>query len=424
MIIRPVKRLSGEMTVPGDKSISHRAVMAGAIAGGRTIISNIQDSDDCRHTIRAFREMGVKILKGGGVTTVEGKGLYGLKRPVAPIFAGNSGTTMRIMAGILSAQAFGSTIAGDSQLSGRPMKRVAEPLAAMGARITLKDGQFPPIDIKPGNIHPIEHEMTVPSAQVKSAILFAGLYADGLTSVVEEFKSRDHTERMLKHFGAAVTVRGFKVSVRGVRELRARRVEVPGDISSASFFMAAAAIVKGSRVRIGGVGINPTRAGIINVLKRMGAKVSVMNRTDGFEPAADIEVAGSGLKGIVIREREIPSLIDELPVIFVAASLAAGRTTIEGAGELRVKETDRIRSMKEGLEAMGGRIRVSGDRIVIDGVEKLNGSRLKSFDDHRTCMALAVAALGAAGDSEIDDVACVSKSFPKFFDKLNMLKKD
>jgi len=422
MIIRPVKRLLGEIAVPGDKSISHRAVMIAAIARGKTRVANIQDSDDCNYTVRAFKDMGIKIYEKDGLTVVEGKGLKGLERPDSPLFVGSSGTTMRILAGILAGQCFEVVIVGDEQLSARPMKRIAGPLSEMGARVGLKDGEYSPITIKGGRLDPIDYALPVPSAQVKSAILFAGLYAKGATSVTEDFKSRNHTERMLKYFGAAIKVKGLKVSVTGVGELKARRVDVPGDISSAGFFMAAATLLKGSKIRINGVGINPTRAGIVNVLKRMGADVKILNRKNVFEPVADIVIEPSVTKGVIIKAKEIPTLIDELPVIFVVAALSKGRTVIERAAELRVKETDRIRSMQENLEAMGAKMRVVGDDIVIDGVRGLEGARLKSFGDHRTCMAMAVAALAANGASEIDDVSCVSKSFPGFFEALESLR--
>lgn len=422
MKIKPVKRLNGEIAVPGDKSISHRAVMAGALAKGVTRIKNMQNSDDCNYTIRAFKDMGINICEEGFAIVVKGKGLKGLTRPAGPLFVGSSGTTMRILAGILAGQSFESVIAGDEQLSARPMKRIAEPLSRMGVSIGLEGGEYPPISIKGGEVKPIDYKLPVPSAQVKSAILFSGLYAKGETSVREDFKSRDHTERMLKYFGARIRTRGLKVSVRGGVELKAKPVEVPGDISSAAFFMAGATILKGSRVRINDVGINPTRTGIINVLGRMGAKMKILNKKSKFEPVADIIIESHATKGTIIREKEIPTLIDELPAIFVVAALSKGRTVIKGAAELRVKETDRMRSMREDLTAMGARFRVSGDDIVIDGATELKGARLTSFGDHRTCMAMTIAALAAKGDSEIDDVTCVSKSFPGFFDTLERLE--
>lgn len=423
MNIKPVKRIRGNIGLPGDKSISHRAIMAGAIAKGITRIKNIQNSDDCNYTISAFKSMGVDIYKKGAYTVVEGRGLKGLKDPKRPIFVGSSGTTMRLLAGILAGQRFDSRITGDGQLSERPMERVAEPLSKMGVRISLADGGHPPISIRGGTVKPVIYEMAAPSAQIKSAVLFAGLYARGTTAVVEKIKSRDHTERMLKYFGADIRVNGLKVGVKGVKELRARTVDIPGDISSASFFLAGAVMLKGSKIKARGVGINPTRAGIMEVLKKMGARIKVEAAKDAFEPFGDVTAEAGPTKGIVIKEDVVPSIIDELPIIFVVAALSNGRTVIRGVRELRVKETDRIRSMQENLNEMGAKVSVAGDDVIIDGVRELEGSKIKSYGDHRTCMAMAIAALAARGPSEIDDTDCVSKSFPEFFGVLQRLTK-
>lgn len=421
--IEPVKKLSGDITPPGDKSISHRAVMLGALSRGRTIAKGVLDCDDCNYTIAAFREMGVNITKDADLTTIDGVGLKGLKKPRIPIRVGASGTSMRILPGILAGQDFESTLEGDESLSERPMKRIIEPLSLMGVNIKARPGGYPPIKIRPGRVKPVDYRMSVSSAQVKSAILFAALYADGVTKITEPVKSRDHTERMMEYFGAKLKVDGLRVSIEGGRSLCGRTFDVPGDISSASFFMAGAILLKGSKVRINKVGINPTRAGILDILSRMGADFRILNRTDGFEPFGDIEIASCPTRAIGINEKEIPAIIDELPIIFVLASLSKGRTVIKGAGELRVKETDRITSMKENLGAMGAKIGVKGGEIVIDGVERLKGSAgLRSFGDHRTCMAMAIAALTADGASAIDDVECVSKSFPGFFEVLSRLK--
>jgi 3-phosphoshikimate 1-carboxyvinyltransferase len=304
------------------------------------------------------------------------------------------------------------------------MTRVIEPLARMGARITASTGGFPPLDIRGSKLKAIDYRMPIPSAQVKSAILFAGLYADGTTTVEEAFKSRDHTERMLKYAGADIKVKGSKISVEGGSALKAREYDIPGDISSASFFMAAAVLLKDSKINVNGVSINPTRAGILNIISRMGANINISNKRDVFEPVGDIEVSTGRTKGIIINEDEVPSVIDELPIIFVLAALSKGRTVIKGAEELRVKETDRISSMKYNLEQMGARVEVGKDEISIEGVESLKGSNLlRSFGDHRTCMAMTVAALTAKGASQIDDTSCVSKSFPGFFEVLEKLKK-
>ncbi|MBP7056211.1 MAG: 3-phosphoshikimate 1-carboxyvinyltransferase [Candidatus Omnitrophica bacterium] len=419
--IEPVKRLCGEIRVPGDKSISHRAVMLGAISEGRTSVEGLLDCDDCLYTIRAFREMGVAIETSNGRTTIDGAGLRGLKKPKAALFAGESGTTMRILPGILAGQNFEATITGAPSLLHRPMKRIVEPISLMGVDIKASHLGLPPILIKGGDVMPIDYKMPVPSAQVKSAILLAGLYANGLTTVEEKFKSRDHTERMMEHFGAAITSKGMSVSVLGGVELSARSFAVPGDISSAAFFMVGASILDGSTVLIKDVSVNPTRSGLIESMTNMGAKIKVINRRDLFEPYADIEVSAAETRGITIEESAIPGLIDELPALFVLAAFSKGRTIVKGAGELRVKEADRINSMGQNLRSMGASFGVDGDSIIIEGKESLEGAMLKSFGDHRTCMAMVIAALASKGRSDIDDVSCVSKSFPGFFDILGSL---
>ncbi|MCX5680568.1 MAG: 3-phosphoshikimate 1-carboxyvinyltransferase [Candidatus Omnitrophica bacterium] len=413
--IMPVDKIIGEIILPGDKSISHRAVILASIAKGRTRIKNSLDCDDCRNTIRAFRDMDIRIDEAEGEVIIEGRGLKGLKQPPHPINVGESGTSMRLLAGVISGQDFSATLEGSGGLNKRPMKRITEPLSMMGVDIKASDGGFPPIVINGGRIKPITYKLPVASAQVKSAILLAGLYADGITCVEENIRSRDHTERALEYFGARVTVDGSKVSVRGIKELSARSVDVPGDMSSAAFFIAAATLAKGSKLKINGVGINPTRFGFINVLLRMGADIEVLNKVDGFEPMADIVVLGSRTRGIVIERHMIPGLIDELPAIFVVAALSKGKTIIRGAEELRVKETDRILSMQTNLKALGARMDILGDDIVIEGVSALKGAALKSFGDHRTCMASVVAALAAGSASVIDETECVNKSFPEFF---------
>lgn len=419
--IEPVKRLFGEITLPGDKSISHRAIMIGAIADGVTRAKGVAISDDCNYTIRAFRDMGVSIQKDGDYTVIEGRGLKGLKRPKAEINVGNSGTSMRLLSGILAGQDFALTICGDKSLQKRPMDRIVEPLSLMGVRIKAARGRYPPIKINGGRVKPVNYKMRVPSAQVKSAILLAGLYADGVTIVEEPFKSRDHTERMLKYFGSNLKVEGLKIRIEGGKELESKIFEIPADISSASFFMAGAILLKGSRVRIKDVSINPTRAGILDILTRMGAKLKVTNRRDLFEPLGDIEIYSGETKGVVIDEGMIPGVIDELPILFVLASLSSGKTVIKAAEELRVKETDRIKSMRENLKSMGARIEVKEGCIMIEGVKELKGATLKSFGDHRTCMAMTMAALASAGSSSIDDTECVNKSFPEFFGVLESL---
>lgn len=417
--IKPGKKIAGEIAMPGDKSISHRAVMAGAIAQGSTRVRGLLDSDDCNYTIRAFQEMGIAVKKDKDITYIEGKALNGLSRPAKPLNVGESGTTMRILCGILAGQDFETTLVGAESLSHRPMKRVVEPLSLMGVDIKARDHDLPPLVIRGGNVRPIDYRMPVSSAQVKSAILFAGLYAGGATRVEEAAKTRDHTERMLKYFGADIRTDRKGVCVTGGRELSPKELEIPGDISSASFFIAAATLLEGSKLRIENVGVNPTRAGILNVLSKMGARIRIRNKREVYEPVADIDVEHARTRGIIITKEIIPSVIDELPVIFVIAALSRGRTVIKGAQELRVKETDRIGSMVSNLAKMGARIEAKADEVVIEGVSGLHGADLKSFGDHRTCMSMAVAALAAKGESRIDDAGCVTKSFPQFFDLLD-----
>jgi 3-phosphoshikimate 1-carboxyvinyltransferase len=421
-ILGPAKSVRGEIKLPGDKSISHRAIMLGSLAEGVTCIKGLLDCDDCNYTMRAFRDMGVPIDVIENYTTILGKGLRSLRRPAGPVNAGNSGTTMRILAGILAGQRFEVMLTGEPALSGRPMNRIITPLSLMGTYITSLNGGYPPLRMMGGSVKAIKYDMPVPSAQVKSAILFAGLYSNGVTTVTEKFKSRDHTERMMKYFGADVRVNGLSVSVKGARELKSRAIEVPADISSAGFFMVAASLLEGSKVKIRNVTVNPTRAGIIEAMSRMGAHISIDNRKELFEPVADITVEYAKTKGITIDESMIPSIIDELPVIFVLAALSEGRTVIKGVKELTVKETNRIESMKHNLSKMGAHIKTSGSNVIIEGVKELKGASLKSFGDHRTCMSMAIASLAAKDESVIDDVECVSKSLPGFFDILDDLK--
>jgi len=315
MKIRPVNKLSGSLSLPGDKSISHRAVMIGAISNGETRVKNLLECDDCNYTIEAFKQMGIAIKINKGETIIAGKGLKGLTPPAGAINAGNSGTTMRLLAGILAGQDFESTLDGDTSLSNRPMTRIVEPLMKMGVDIRASTGGQPPLRIKGGHVRPIDYRMPVSSAQVKSAILLAGLYAEGLTTIEEVSRSRDHTERMLKFFGADIKTDGLKISIKGRRELDAKSFDIPGDISSASFFIVGAVLLKGSKIKIKKVGINPTRVGIVEVLSRMGARIKISNKKNLFEPVGDIEIESGPTKGIIIGEDMIPGLIDELPVI-------------------------------------------------------------------------------------------------------------
>lgn len=409
--------------MPGDKSISHRSVMIGSIAEGTTHVKNFANSQDCLRTVDAFRQMGIKIdIKGDGLT-IAGNGLRGLKKPKGPLYLGNSGTTMRLILGILAGQPFECKLTGDESLSLRPMSRVTHPLRRMGARIEGKgNAEFAPLVIKGGKLMPMSYQMPVPSAQVKSSILFAGLYADGTTCVEEKFKSRDHTERMLKLFGADITADGLSVSLKGGPALSAKDIEVPGDISSASFFIVGASLLKGSHIEMKSVLYNPTRVGVLDVLKEMGANIEIKNENqEGLEPTCDISVTAGRLRGIEIKEEAIPSVIDEIPIIMVAASLAKGKTVIRGAGELRVKETDRLNSVTTNLLRMKANVKIEDDNVIIKGADGLYGAELESFGDHRTAMSMVIAGLAAEVVSTISDTECISTSFPGFFSALKTL---
>jgi len=419
--IKPIRKIEGEINIPGDKSISHRAVMLSAIASGNTSIRNFLMAEDCIATINAFKNMGVSV-DAGEIVKIKGRGLKGLKKPKTKLYLGNSGTSMRLLLGMLAGQGFEAILTGDESLSSRPMKRVTVPLRKMGARIEGKDdANFAPLEVHGGALQAIAYDSPIPSAQVKSAILLAGLYAKGATSVSEPMKSRDHTERMLKLFGADITLDGLKVSVNESQGLKARNIDVPGDISSAAFFIIAALLLDGSKITLRHVGVNETRTGIIDILRRMGGKIEVKIVRNDWEPIADITVSSGPLQGTTIAKEEIPRSIDELPALMIASTFAKGRTVIKGAGELRVKETDRIESMRSNLKKMGGDLLNEGDDIVIQGRDDLIGAELSSFGDHRTAMAMAIAALRASGDSTINDIACVSTSFPKFFDILKSI---
>lgn len=420
-IIKPIKKVNGEITVPGDKSISHRALILGAIAEGVTNIKNILDCDDCNYTVKALKSAGIAVETRPGNTTVRGLGLYGLKKPADVINVGESGTSMRLLAGIFAAQRFDSALSGKDALNKRPMNRIIEPLSLMGAAINSAPGGYPPLAVKGSKLRPISYRMPIPSAQVKSAILLAGLYADGTTIVEENVISRDHTERALKYFGADIRAEALRIRIKGPGKLFAKDVEVPGDISSAAFIIALAVLIPGSSVRIKGVGVNPTRTGMLQVLSGMGANIKLAGRNDAFEPSADIIVESGHTKGVIIKKDMLPLLIDELPAVFVVAALSEGRTVIKGAEELRVKETDRIASMRENLNRMGARMKVEKSDIIIEGVRRLNGAGLKSFGDHRTCMAMSIAALAAEGESSMDDIECVNKSFPQFYAALERI---
>jgi 3-phosphoshikimate 1-carboxyvinyltransferase len=426
----------GSITLAGDKSIAHRALLLGAISCGKTILNNFPLHDDSLSTLNALIALGVKIKRRGDSVIISGTGLRGLKASGKPVFVNNSGTTLRLLAGLLSGMDFTTRLTAADSLLRRPMSRINNPLRLMGARIRSRKRsgeEYAPLIIKGGRLKGIIYRPAVASAQVKSAILLAGLFAQGKTKVIERVKTRDHTERMLKIFGADLAVNNRSVILKPGKTLASPgRIYIPGDISSAAFFMVLAAIVPGSKVAIRHLSLNPTRSGIINVLKRMQAAIKIVavshDKAADFEPIGDIVVRSSRLKGTVIGEREIPSLVDELPILMVAACFAEGRTLIKGAGELRVKETDRINSMTMNLKNMGADIRIlrrgRAEDIVIRGQGRLCGAKLKSFGDHRTAMSMVVAALAAQGESRLDDIGCVSKSFPDFLKILKNLKAD
>ena len=423
-IIKPINSLRGEIALPGDKSISHRVVFLGAISKGRTSGKNFLNAEDCMRTVAALSDMGIDIKVIDKKITIDGRGLRGLKKPDRELYLGNSGTTMRILPGILSGQDFQVTLTGDDSLSKRPMNRIVEPLQKMGVEVHSKNPKgFPPLTMKGGKVNPLNYSTKVASAQIKSCILFAGLYAGGVTSVTEPFLSRDHTERMMACVGAKISRQGLKVSVDGGQELEGREFFVPGDISSAAFFIAAALILEGSLLKIRDVGLNPTRTGFLEAVSKKGGNVKIANKNENSsEPYGDVEIKYSSLKGITIEKENVPLLIDEIPILAVLASRAEGRSVIKGVAELRVKETDRIFSMVENLRKMGASITENGDDITIDGARgRFAKAKLKSFGDHRTAMSMAVAALFAEGDSVIEDTACVKTSFPEFFDMLSSL---
>ncbi len=419
------KALKGGITVSGDKSISHRAVMIGGIAEGRTRVTGFLTAEDTINSARAMIALGAEV-EGVGTESliVKGRGLRGLSEPENMLDLGNSGTGIRLLMGLLAGQNFFSVLTGDASLRKRPMARVAEPLRQMGANITGREGgKKAPIAIAGSKLKGIDYKSSIASAQVKSSLLLAGLYADGVTGITEPMKSRDHTERMLKSFGAEIKEKDLTVSIKGGQKLNAGELNIPGDISSAAFFLAAASIVEGSDVVIKDIGINPTRTGILDVLKNMGADIELFNKRDfGFEPVADIRVRYAPLKGTIISGGLVPRTIDEFPILCIAGALAEGETIIRDAKELRVKESDRIAAMAEGLRRMGVEIEEFEDGLRIVGRERLNGARCRSYNDHRVAMAFIIAGLKADGETVVEDTEWISTSFPDFMNKLNSLK--
>ena len=415
--------LKGEIQVPGDKSISHRAVMLGSLAKGTTRITGFLQGADCLSTISCFEKMGVSIENTGDTVLVHGRGMRGLEKPEGVLDCGNSGTTMRLISGILSAQDFDVTLTGDASIQKRPMKRIMDPLSRMGASIkSLPGNGCAPLYIQGRPLTGIHYASPVASAQVKSSVLLAGLYAEGETAVTEPSLSRDHTERMLGLFGADIASEGTTARITPARELFAADIQVPGDISSAAYFIAAGLIVPGSQILIKNVGINPTRAGILEVCRKMGGDIRMLNRNEGRgEPTADLLVTHSSLKGTVIEGDIIPTLIDELPVIAAMACFAEGETIIRDASELKVKESNRIAVMAQNLTAMGAQVQETDDGLRILGGRPLHGAVIDSHDDHRIAMTFAVAALCSQGETKIQGRECVNISYPAFYKDLGSL---
>ena len=423
MIIQKRGPLRGELAVPGDKSISHRSVMFGALSEGITEAENFLTGADCLSTIGCFRQMGISVEQNGTSVVVHGKGLHGLTKPSGIIDAGNSGTTVRLLSGILSGQPFDSVITGDASIQKRPMKRVMTPLSQMGASITsVHENGCAPLQIKGSPLHGIHYLSPVASAQVKSCVLLAGLYADAPTSVTEPAISRNHSELMLRYFGADIRCEGTTSTILPDPKLTGQKINVPGDISSAAYFIAAALLVPGSEVLLKNVGINPTRDGMLRVVRAMGGDVTLVNEnTDGAEPCADLLIRSSSLHATTVEGDLIPTLIDELPVIAVLAAFADGTTIIKDAAELKVKESDRIAVMTENLRRMGAEVEPTDDGMVIHGGKPLHGATIDPHLDHRIAMSFAVAALAADGETEIQDADCVKISYPEFYADLEGL---
>lgn len=422
MILKKANALKGEIHIPGDKSISHRAVMFGSLSSGITEVTNFLQGADCLSTISCFQKMGIEIDNTPEKITIHGKGLHGLQAPSQVLDAGNSGTTTRIISGILAGQNFETTLTGDASIQKRPMKRIMEPLSQMGASITSINGNgCAPLSIKGHPLKGIHYQSPVASAQVKSSILLAGLYADGITRVTEPVLSRNHTEIMLNYFGADVKSENTTASIVPNPILEGQKVCVPGDISSAAYFIAAGLLVPNSEILIKNVGINQTRDGILRVAKAMGGQIELLNENHNGEPTADLLVRSSSLHGTTVEGEIIPTLIDEIPMIAVMAAFADGTTIIRDAAELKVKESDRIAVMVENLSALGCDIEALEDGMIIRGGKTLHGGKTNSYLDHRIAMSIAVAALCIDGETEIKDGECVNISYPDFYKDLESL---
>ena len=423
MFFKKVNSLKGEVSIPGDKSISHRAVMFGSLAEGTTEVTNFLQGADCLSTISCFRKLGIEIENTSQRILIHGKGLHGLTEPSDTLDTGNSGTTTRLISGILAGQRFTTILNGDASIQTRPMKRIITPLSIMGADITsLKGNDCAPLRICGGQLHGIAYKSPVASAQVKSCVLLAGLYADAPTSVTEPVLSRNHTELMLAGFGAHVASSGTTATIEPEPDLNGMKIEVPGDISSAAYFLAAGLMIPNSEILIKNVGINPTRDGILRVAKEMGGDITILNeKTSGGEPTCDLLVRSSSLKGVTIGGKIIPTLIDEIPMIAVMACFAEGITTIKDAQELKVKESNRIDTVVTNLKAMGAHIEATDDGMIIEGGYPLHGAVIDSHLDHRIAMSFAIGALGADGETRIEGAECVKISYPEFYQTLEKL---
>lgn len=422
MEIPKLNKLHGKLTIPGDKSISHRAVMFGALAQGTTRITHFLEGADCLSTISCFQAMGIHIQKNKDEVLVEGKGLHGLQAPLDILDVGNSGTTTRLISGILAGQDFTSRLTGDASICQRPMGRIITPLSLMGAQITSQNQNgCAPLTIQRGHLHGIHYQSPVASAQVKSCVLLAGMYADAPTSVTEPVLSRNHTELMLNYFGAQVTSKGTTAAILPQPDLKARDITVPGDISSAAYFIAAGLLVPGSEILLCNVGINPTRDGLLRVCQAMGGDITLLNVRNDGEPTADLLIRSSSLHGTEIKGEIIPTLIDEIPMIAVMAAFAEGTTVIRDAAELKVKESDRIQVMTDNLTRMGADVEALPDGMIIHGGKPLHGATIDSHKDHRIAMSFAVAGGICEGSLTITDGECVNISYPEFYTDLYSL---
>jgi len=430
-IVRPARQMTGSPVVPGDKSVSHRALIFGALADGVTEVQHLLESADVQSTARCLRQMGVEITKRGPQTFIKGRGAAGLKSPSDILDCGNSGTTMRLLMGVLSGQKnLKATLTGDSSLLRRPMKRVAEPLRKMGADIVLKDQDFAPVTIIGQPLNATYYELKIASAQIKTAIILAALSAEGTTRIFGEIHSRDHTERLLSHFGVQVQSTPEEILVPGGQKFRSNTLKVPGDPSTAAFWLAAACLVPNANLHLNNISLNPTRTGFIRVLQKMGAQLEFQITEENPEPIGNIHILRktAKLKGVQVTAEEVPSLIDELPMLAVLATQAEGRTEVVGAEELRVKETDRIEAVAHNLRAMGARIETRPDGFVIEGPQKLLACEIDSFDDHRIAMAFSIGALVASSRNSdgsdqtiIHGAECVAISYPEFYETLESL---